>query len=316
MSLNTQAQEFRLEAAIAVYGPSECRAQLLTADSSSDTQNGYIDINFISLTDAGLVETLGYIWFNVGAAGADPTPVGKTLIAEVAYAADASAETRVDAIISALDALITNPFFFYKKDSANVANFLMDNCYPGAITAETSTGANAALTVARVGFGSVFTSTSEGITVSTEATLFDVLTNQTGEIINDGIFTGSSVSAEAAFLDVSQSAKEALVGKGVGDIVDLGGGLNAVGQGESRLFQNASVIGGRLIFHPIRLPRTDRSADFVIWNTLPVLSELVFDGTALQALSMSFRANLDRQFDTKINLFVMGEQWIDNDLIA
>ena len=314
MSFTSNTQEFRLEAADAIYGPSECRSWLFTADSSSDTNNGYIDVNYTIFTSNGLEEVLGYIWFNVGGAGVDPAPAGKTLVAEAAYAADADAETRVDAIISALDALSTNPFSFYKKIGTDT--LFLDNAYPNEQTTETETSANATLTVLRDGFGNVFDGTSEGITVSVESTLFDVTSNQTGELVRDRIIQGFNVSASASFLDVSQSAKEALVGKGAGDIVDLGGGKKAVGHGQSRLFQNVSEIGGRLIFHPIRLDRSDRSADFVIWNTLPVLNELAFDGTSLQTLSMHFSANLDQQFDSRINLFVMGEEWIDNDLIA
>jgi len=315
MSLNQSSSEFRLEAAELIYGPSYCRSRQFSADSSSDTNNGYIDVNYSIFSDAnGLEEVQGYIWFNVGGAGVDPAPAGKTLIAEASYAADATAEERVDAIISALDALVANPFFYYKKQGSDVIVF--DNAYPNEQTAESDSSSNSVLTVLRDGFGRLFGSTKEAITISSETAAFDVTSNQTGELVLDRILQGTSVSAEASIIDVSQEAKEVLIGKSAGDIIDLGGGINAVGLGESRLFQNASDIGGRMILHPIRLPRTDRSSDFVMWNTIPQLTELAFDGTDTQAIGISAGANLDSGINKKVNLCVFGEEWIDNGLLA
>jgi len=285
MSLNQSSSEFRLEAAELIYGPSYCRSRQFSADSSSDTNNGYIDVNYSIFSDAnGLEEVQGYIWFSVGGAGVDPAPAGKTLIAEASYAADATAEERVDAIISALDALVANPFFYYKKQGTDVIVF--DNAYPNEQTAESDSSSNSVLTVLRDGFGRLFGSTKEAITI------------------------------EASIIDVSQEAKEVLIGKSAGDIIDLGGGINAVGLGESRLFQNASDIGGRMILHPIRLSRSDRSSDFVMWNTIPQLTELAFDGTDTQAIGISAGANLDSGINKKVNLCVFGEEWIDNGLLA
>jgi len=304
-----------LEAAELLYGPTYCRSWQLTADSSSDTNTGYLDVNYVIFSDAnGLEEVEGYIWFNVGGAGVDPAPAGKNLVAEAAYAADATAEERVDAIVSALDALPSNPFFYYKKTAADTIVF--DNCYMLEQTAELESSANATLSVLREGFGKLFASSKEGIVISSETSAFDVTSNQTGELVLDRILQGTSLSAEAAVLDVSQESKEALIGKGSGDIVDLGGGVNAVGLGESKLFQNASDIGGRLILHPIRLSRTDRSSDFVMWNTVAQLTELAFDGTDTQSIGASFGANLDSAFKKQINLCVFGSEWIDNDVLA
>ena len=314
MSLVTNANEFRLEAAEIVYGPTYCRSWQLTADSSSDTNNGYLEVNYVTFTSSGLVEVEGYIWFNVGGAGVDPAPTGKTLIAEAAYAADSDAETRVDAIISALDALGSNPFFYYKKSGTDV--LILDNAYPLAQTSESSVSANATLTVLRDGSGRVFGRTKEAITVTSETSSFPIQSNQTGELELDRVIQGTTVQAEAAVLDVSQESKEALIGNGVGDIVDLGGGINAVGLGESKLFQNQSDIGGRVIFHPIRLDRSDRSADFVMWNSLPLLTEYNFDGTDTQAIGVQFNATLAQEIKSEINLCVFGEEWMDNDVLA
>jgi len=314
MSLSNSS-EFRLEAAELLYGPTYCRSWQFTADATSDTNDGYLDVNYVIFSDAnGLEEVEGYIWFNVGSAGVDPAPAGKTEVAEVAYAEDATAEERVDAIISALDAIPSNPFFYYKKSGTD--SIIFDNCYMLEQSAESSTDANATLTVLRGGFGKLFGSTKEGITITSETAAFDITSNQTGELVLDRVLQGTSVSAEAAVLDVSQASKEAIIGKGAGDTVDLGGGLTAVGLGESKLFQNASDIGGRLILHPIRLGRADRSADFVMWNTLAQLTELAYDGTDTQSIGASFGANLDSSFKKQVNLCVFGEEWIDNDLLA
>ena len=313
MSLSTST-EFRLEAAELLYGPTYCRSWQFSADDTSDTQNGYIDVNTFIFDSDGLTEVEGYAWFNVGGAGSDPAPAGKTLVAEIAYAADATAEVRVDAAIAAFDALLVNPFFYYKKSGTDV--LILDNSYMGTQTAELESSANAVLTVLRDGFGKLFGQTKDAITITSETSAFDITSNQTGDLVLDRVLQGTSVTAEASMLDVSQESKEAIIGKGAGDIVDLGGGLNAVGLGESKLFQNASDIGGRLICHPIRLDRSDRSADFVMWNTVAQLTEYGFDGTDTQSIGASFGANLDSAFDKKINLCVFGEEWIDNDLLA
>jgi len=310
---STAASTFRgrLEAADVYFGPSACRSWVFSADATSDTDSEYIDLNYIN--EEG-VEVLGYVWFNVAGAGTDPAPAGKTGIAEVAYAEDASGDTRANALITALDALVTRPLFFYEKSTT--ATVVIDNAYPGAVTAETESGSsNIVEAELRAGAGGLLGPTKEAISVSTETSLFDVTSNQTGELIIDRIIQGSNVSLSAAFLDVSAANKEVLIGRGAGDTITSGSNT-IVGIGKSKLFQNTSDLGGRLILHPIRLDRTDRSADLCIWSTFPSLEEIPYDGTDTQALSVSFSANLDESRKDEINLATFGTEWISNDVLV
>jgi hypothetical protein len=318
MSTSTSSQSFRLEAAKVIFGPTQCRSWLFDADSSSDTLDEYREFNYYESVSNVLVEKKGYAWMNVGGVGSDPAPAGKDLSIEVAYAADADGATRAAALISALDtefASSGSPLMFWKISPSSTATVILDNGYPGAITAEAGSGSEK-ITVAilRVGAGGDLGPTKEGIEVASETTLFEVKSNQKGELVLDRIVQGTNLSLDAGFLDVSQANKETIIGLGVGDTL-VSGSNTIVGLGESKLFQNASDIGGRLILHPIRLDLSDRSSDVVIWNSLAQLSSINFDGTDTQTISASFGANLDSSIDESVNLGVFGSEWVSNDLL-
>jgi len=318
MSTSSSTQDFRLEAARVIFGASHCRSFLFADDASSDTNDEYIALHYFKSVSDELAEEKAYIWFNVGAAGVDPAPVGFDYGIEVAYAADATGAERAAAVLAAMDAeFLANgrPLCMFKVDSSNAALLLVDNAYPSEISAEVNSATpKVTVSILRVGKGGDLGPTKEAIDVSAETTSFEVKSNQTGELILDKILQGSNLSLEAGFLDVSQENKEAVIGLGVGDILESGSD-KIVGLGESRLFQNASEIGGRLILHPIRLDLSDTSADFVMWNTLAEFSGINYDGTDTQAMSASFSANLDSGIDKKINLGVFGSKWITNDVL-
>jgi hypothetical protein len=106
-----------------------------------------------------------------------------------------------------------------------------------------------------------------------------------------------------------------LVGSVTGDSVTPVAGTTVTGFGESRLFQSLVALGGVMILHPIRLPNTDRSNDWVFWRSAPKLNGLNFDGTAPQAMDITFEAYLDRGVNKKINLVAKGD-WAQEGLDA
>ena len=313
MSTSSSTQSIRLEAVDVYFGASACRSLEFAADVGGATNNAVVDINYIS--EEG-VEVLGYVYFNSSGAGADPAPAGKTLIAEVATLDNDSGEDRATAFIAALDGLPTKPLLIYSVDSANSALVNVDNAYPGSITAEAQDAA-AAVTESelRSGFGGLLGRTKDAVVADIQTITFTVTSNQTGELALDEILQGSNVTISTSFLDLSQSNKEVLIGNGVGDIV-VDGANNIVGIGISRLFQNVSDIGGRLILHPIRLARTDRSADIACWSTLAKPTELNFDGTDTQALGVEFKLVLDQGRNDAVNLITFGSEWISNAILA
>lgn len=306
----TTSQVFkgRLEAAEVYFGASACRSWQFAADVGGATHGETLDLNIIN--EEG-VEVLGYVYMSDGAT-VDPAPAGKTLVAEIVYADGSDGPTRAAALVTALDGLATPILGYYKLQATGSDTVLIDNAYPGAITAEAQGGASAVTEAElRAGFGGLLGPTKSALGVATETTLFNITSNQTGELILDQVIQGTNITVSADFLDFSQTNKEILIGNGVGNIID-DGGTNIVGIGESKLFQNVSDIGGRLILHPIRLNRTDRSADLVVWNTLAQLEEIPYDGTDTQAVSVTFTANLDQGKDDRVNLGVFGSEWISN----
>lgn len=312
MSTTTsQIFKARLESAEIYFGASACRSWVYQDDVASDTNNEFVDINFTNEED---VEVEGYIWFNVGGAGVDPAPAGKTLVAEVAYAANATGADRAAATVAALDALLTTPLFYYKVSPTSTDTLLVDNAYPGEITAESGSGGEKITeTELRAGYGGLLGPTKGPISFGSETEFFTILANQTGNLALDTVNQGTSVTISTDILDFSDANKEALIENGVGGAIGTAPNKR-IGIGESKLFQNTSDIGGRLILHPIRLDRDDRSGDVVIWNTLAQIGEINYDGTDSQSVALEFQAVLDQGRQSEVNLVVFGE-WIDNALL-
>lgn len=299
----------RLEAADMYFGLGHCRSWTAVADSSGSLNDTYFDVNVL-LGDGS--EKMYYVWYNVNSAGTDPAISGKTGV-EVALATDATAEAVVTATIAALVAAEVE--VFSEIDSSNSALFRLENWYPGSITAETDSGSTGFTpAVLQAGSGGYLGATSDAIEVASETTLVDIQANQFGGQILDQIISGQQVNLTAALLEMTTERWENIIGNGVGD-VETSGSSDVVGFGESKLFQNLSEQGGRLILHPKRLAATDRSADWIFWKSAPVPESFNFDGNSPQALSVSFTAYLDANKSSKINLAARGD-WTQSALNA
>lgn len=309
MATSTNRINATLEAARVKWGKQHCRTLTFPANTANALAGKYLPINYM---DANLAETLGYVWFDDGVE-TDPAPAGLTLISAVDVTSGDTAAVVAASFKTAIDAL--DPAVVKVLSIADEV-VTLENKFIGAITAETdpdTTGVTRTTLVTGVGID--LGATSEGIELTMEVSTVDITSNQTGGLIADQVYQGSSASISMSLLEVTKERFDLLVGEVTGDSVTPAGGTSVTGYGESRLFQNLSGLAGQLILHPIRLANTDYSSDVVFWKCAPLPSSLNFDGTAPQVMAVDFFAYLDQSKNTAINLFTKGD-WTQEGLDA
>lgn len=306
MATSTSRSSATLEAAELYYGARHCRTWTCVDNAANVLAGKYLPVNYTN--DSEFAETLGYIWFDDGVAS-DPAPSGRTLLAAVSVTSGDLAAVVAAAIQSALGALTDNVYASNSGDTVTI-----ENRYPGAITDETdldSTGFTESEDV--VGFGDFLGQTQGGVTVSTETSVLDVTSDQTGAIILKQIVQGTAASIEAPLIEMTNARWQQVL-RGSGDTVTPSGGTAVPGFGESKLFSDQAASGGMLILHPIRLARTDRSADVCFWRANGILNDINYGGD-VQVGNTTWTAYLDSGYNTKINLFAYGD-WTQDGLRA
>ena len=296
-----KTQKFFFEAGLVRFGREHCRSIVTVADSSDNLNETYFDLN--SQDPSFENETQYFVWFNTGA-GTEPVVAGKTGI-EVAINTDDTAEAVATALETAIEALATDDFRAAVK-VGSPSKVEIGNRFGGAITAETDSGATGfTLAVETVGIGGALGKTADGIELALGTETGDVTTNQTGSIINAQIYQGQTAEVTASFVELDTSKLRALFAV-IGDELQDTSDNYLIGGGESKLFQDLSVIGGQLVVHPQRLALTDYSRDLVLWSSAPKPDSLNFDGSALQQISTSFTGYVDDRYKQKINLYAIG----------
>ena len=177
----------------------------------------------------------------------------------------------------------------------------------GEVTEEVTSNAPSLTFEIFKGIGGDLGRTSEGIEITIETQSTEIQANQSGLIVLDEIGQGQTASCTAAFLELTKERLEALIAGAVGDVYTPGGGTKLIGGGESRLFESLKANGGKLIIHPQRLDKTDRSRDFVFWLSAPKPETINYSGTDVQTLNCSFTAYLDDSKPSEINLYAIGD---------
>lgn len=301
----TQRIDAKLEAANVYWGRGECRNVLFADDMAGSQSGDYFDLNVL-LGDGS--EKKYYVLIDNGTA-VDPAPAGKTKIT-VSITNGDSKETIASAFVTALASVEV-----FKEDKGN-GSVDVENWYPGSITTEDYANApDLTRTSEQVGFGGFMGKTSDAISLNMEVNTVEIKSNQTGELLGDDVMVGSSSSISASILEMTADRWKSLVGRGAGDFVE-GSSSDVVGMGESKLFNNLSSYDGMLILHPIRLEANDRSADWVFWRSVPLVSETSFSGTEPQTLAVEFKAYLDSRINSKVNLAARGDWTQQADLFA
>ena len=181
----TQRTEQVLEAMDWYFGARQCRSITFVDDTALDQENLYFDLNAM---DENYAETQYYVWLD-GGTGTDPAIAGKTGI-QVVYTSGDSAATIAGLAQVAIDAVV--------NFSASVSGAVVEveNKFLGLITVESYASAGTISGVInKAGFGGKLGAiASGGGSLSTEQSLEDITSDQTGDIILDQIIKGSSVS--------------------------------------------------------------------------------------------------------------------------
>jgi len=294
-----------LEAVNVYFGTERCRDILFVDDVAGSLSGEYFDLNAIG-SDLE-TETAYYVLLDNGSA-VDPMPAGKTLIS-VSYTDNDTAATIANALELALA-----PLDFNTELTGNTLR--VENAYIGKVSDEDYSNAGSlTFTEQEAGKGGSLGATAQGgSTLNMEAQSVDLVSDQTGSIIQGQVYTGSTASVDMTLIEMTKERWESIIGSVTGDVFTPSGGgaSRLVGYGESRLYQNLFDLGGKLILHPIRLPNSDRSEDVIFWKSSPLPSSIQYSGQDIQGMELSFVAYNDKNKPEEISLFAQGD-W-DQDL--
>tara|TARA_R110002096_G_scaffold34017_3_gene97564 strand:- start:1676 stop:2593 length:918 start_codon:yes stop_codon:yes gene_type:complete len=297
MACKTQEQEIFYEASKVYWGKEECREITFVDDVAGSLTDEYFDLNI--LDQAGL-ETSYYVLLSGTTPATDPAPAGKTKITVTYTDGDTGiviaglAQVAIDAI-TGMSAAVVGAVLEVHNDEI------------GAISEEINTFAPSLTFVSYAGIGGYLGRTAEGIEISMETTVGEVLSNQTSAVLLDEIVQGQSGSCTAAFIELSKERLETLIAGSVGDTFTPSAGTKLIGGGSSRLSSSLRSSGGKMILHPIRLADEDRSRDFIFWLSAPKPESINYSGTDIQALNCTFTAYLDDSKPAAINLYAIGD---------
>lgn len=289
----TQRTEQVLEAMDWYFGARGCRTVAFQNDTAGDQEDLYFTLNGI---DENYAEEKFYVWLDAGT-GTDPLVSGATGI-QVVYTSGDDAATIAALAKTAIEA--AGDF----NVTLTGGNAEIENKFLGEITAEDFSNAGSiALTVNKAGFGGKLGAIAQGGgSVSTEQSLEDILSDQTGDIILDQIIKGASVSCDLTLVEMNAAKWQSLIGEGYGDKEG-----DAVGYGTSKLYKSSFDYAGMLVGHPIRLALSDRSADIVLWKTTPNMNSINYSGGEVQAAEFSFVALKDSTKPSTVDLFARGD---------
>ena len=298
-------QKFFFEAATIRFGREHSRAVTAVADVAGSLDGTYFDLNG---QDPSFQNESQF----VVAANTDPSVPGKTTII-FSVANDDSAETVAASIVTAINGYSGNEFRA-KLDPDNAARVCIENRFGGAITAESDSGSTGfTFDVEQAGIGTDLGKTSGAVELTITQEVGDVVTNQTGSVVNSQLLLGSAAELSASFVELDQAKLRSLF-VAVGDELQNPLGDYLIGAGTKKLFSDLSLLGGQLCAHPQRLPINDYSRDLIFWSSAPKPDSLNFDGSALQELSTTFTAYVDERYKEEIRLYAIGD-WTNKNTV-
>jgi len=242
-----------------------------------------------------------HVWFNVGAAGADPTPAGSTGI-EVTIAVDDTAATVATAIVTAVDA--EGDFGAVVVDSTKV---LITAAAVGETTEWADVDSGMTLTVCQEG-GTLDLGLLDGdVETSFEEILLSINCHQEGLTplaeLRQGITSEVSLTMKEGDFD---KFKQIFASTAGGKFTPVAG-TEVFGWGDSKQGLNALVQARRLNLNPVANGAADHSRDLTFWKAYPKPDTIVFSGENPQTLSMTFSMYLDDAKDSRIKMFCFGD---------
>jgi len=285
MSLSgTSTNDIKLEAVSAKWGREECRKVTFIDDVAGSLTDEYFDLNVL---DEDQVESQYYVLLSGTTPAVDPAPAGKTKI-EVTYVDGDSASVIAGLFVTALGALNVNV-------SQSGAEVIVENKDIGKITEEINTNApSLTFEVLASGLGGDLGKTAEGgSTLTIETQSVELRADQTGQVMLGETYTGSTANVSMSLIEMTKTRWETIVGSVTGDSFTPTSGTKLVGQGTSRLYQNLFDLGGKLILHPIRLAKSDKTEDITFWKSAPKPSSVSYSGQDIQGMEVEFVAYND-----------------------
>lgn len=249
---------------------------------------------------AGGAETEYYVWFDLDAGSVDPAPAGKTAIeVDVVTGDDAAAVA-----LKLQTALEAHAAFRAKLDGGLV---VVDTEFIGKVTATADVDTTFTVEQVRSGLGGDLGRTSGGVEVTMAAESATITSDQSGALVLDEVFTGSSVEVSMSLLEMTAERWETIVGSVTGGTYTPGGGTKLVGYGEDRLYASFFDLGGELVLHPTRKDASDRSLNITLWKCAPKPASINFSGEEAQTMEVTFMALADREKQSAINLMAFGD---------
>lgn len=281
------------------YGLEHCRDYAFDSLPVGET---YEPINLI-LED--YTELLGYIWFTNG--GADPAPVGLTLIATVDVTAAADTDALLALIKTQLDGSAYADYVQTYVDPVDEVVEVINN-FIGLITEESGGTSGATVEVGQQSFGgAIGLLTEEGASASFEFEFLDQTADATGNAIVEKFLLNVLVTITMSFADTTKDKFKEMFIKPLGGVY-VNGSEELIGFGTAAFFQSLMTKAGKLIGHEASAAFTDRSND---WNMLAVPNPTGINfNKELQALETEFTSLYDANMPEAVNLFQIGDKTI------
>jgi len=239
-----------------------------------------------------------YVWFD-GVAAADPAPAGLTAI-PVAYTTNDSAITLAGLVAAAID----GDAAFDATSSGAVVNVVAAAVGAQDDSADVDSGVTIAICRKGKNFDLGLLEGEPSLTL--EPDVLDVESQQKGTVPVTSIIRGSNASVEVTMLETNKSNLEEFY-KIYGGSFTPGGGTAVFGVGTAAIGRNLLVDGARLIMIPVNSISTELSYNVNIMLTAPVPGSLVFSGTAVRTMTVSFKAYPDDTIDSRVDTVLIGD---------
>ncbi len=268
------------------FGRNETYCIETVADSSGSLNNKYWLLERVNGTQY-------HVWYNVNAAGVDPSP-GSSLPIEVALDTNDTAAAVATKTAAAIETGLGTDFY----SEANSGEFIVVSKPYGKITNEAADGDTGfTFTTALAGSYESLGKTSAPITFTPDVTTLEVRSDQNGETLEDELITGFAVVIASSFQELTKARLLDIIGNGEGSELLDGWGYGTGKVGSSRF----STAGTLFLL-------SDKGEDpLVMWKTVADLNGLNFSGVEQQVGELEFRAYVDNTKQDAINLSYAGD---------
>lgn len=277
------------------YGLEHCRSWAFSAVPAGET---YEPLN---LMGENYEEINGYVWFTNG--GADPAPVGLTLIATV----DATAAATVPGLLAAIKvALDASPSADLMQTQVSADDVEIFNNFVGLVTEEVAQEVTTTITVGQQSFGQALNVlTEDGASASFEIETLDQTGDATGNAIVESFLINVLATITLSMTDTSRESFKELFIKPLGGVY-TNGPDEIIGFGTGNFFTSLMTKkAGKLVGHDASAAFSDRTNDWVMLALIKPAS--INFNKEIQALEVEFTSLYDATAPEEVNIFRIGD---------